>query len=125
MENQADLDFRVVFGQMPPEAPFYLEDWRKLMGGKTRNAVYLMEHRELLPAPIDLGQEGLVWLVRDVKEWWASRPHVARKTVISNPNASSIDDGLVQSGKARGRPRKPATDLNGRVFAQAAQRGAA
>ena len=124
MENQANSDFRIVFGQMPPEAPFYLEDWRKLMGGKTRNALYLMEHRELLPAPIDMGQEGLVWLVRDVKEWWASRPRKARKTLISNPNANGTGPGVVPSGKPRGRPRKPATDLNGRVFAQAAQGGA-
>lgn len=126
MEKQANLDgdvdagdFRVTFGQMPPDAPFYVDDWQKLFNGKSKNAVYLMEHRELLPAPRDIGQEGLVWLVKDVREWWDSRPRVIRKlevTAVTRADASTAPT-KTKNGKVLGRPRMPADGLSGKHFA--------
>ena len=99
---------------MPREAPFYLDDWQKLFNGKSKNAVYLMEHRELLPAPRDIGQDGLVWLVGDVRDWWASRPRVIRKSEAKEVNRTDASIApKTNKGKVLGRPRMSATGLNG------------
>ena len=108
-KNQAiKVDFRVTFALMPDEAPFFLHDWCQLLG-KTRSAVYSMEGRGKLPARIDLGQVGLAWRVSTVRSWLLGLPEAEARRDHDRKD-------LVPKGKPRGRPRRPALDLNGRLI---------
>lgn len=102
------VDFRVEFEQMGDEAPFYLDDWCKLLG-KTRSAVYSMRHRNKLPHQVNMGEEGLTWRVGMVRAWLTSLPI---KVKGSAPASAQESTGPVTN--RRGRPRRAALGINGK-----------
>lgn len=98
--DQLSGDFRVLFGKMPGEAPFFVDDWAQLLG-KSKNAIYLMVNRGLLPRRIELGQVGLTWRVESVRAWLSALPE------------AGSDGNVPRQQKQRGRPRYPVLDLAG------------
>lgn len=111
-------DFRVTFGRMADEAPFFLADWCMLLN-KTPSAVYSMENRKRLPPRIDMGQVGLAWRVATVRSWLSALPE-ANNSGTSRESNRTEEAPLpsLHSGKPRGRPRRPACDLTGRRFGE-------
>ncbi|WP_186059701.1 helix-turn-helix transcriptional regulator [Burkholderia gladioli] len=94
MKKQIDVDFRVTFAKMDPQAVIGREELASLLN-RSVGAISLLAHRGRLPQTAFPGERKAVWFVADIREWLAS-------VRASRPDADMLP---VASGQEVNAPR--------------------
>ncbi|WP_186198070.1 helix-turn-helix transcriptional regulator [Burkholderia gladioli] len=92
MKKQIDVDFRVTFAKMDPQAVIGREELASLLN-RSVGAISLLAHRGRLPQTAFPGERKAVWFVEDIREWLAgvraSRPDAGMLAVASEQAVKS------------------------------------
>jgi hypothetical protein len=102
MRKHSELDFRVSFAQMDPQAVISREELAALLS-RTPEAVSLLAHRGRLPRTAFPGERKACWFVQDIRNWLdeMAKSHSSP----SKPESQTPGDESIDKCRRTGRPR--------------------